>query len=53
MPIMKKEWFNPVSLLKPELQRLMGHITDGLSPVIQKAILTSKIRIISDTFPTG
>jgi len=51
MPIMEKEWFNPVSLLKPDLQRLMGHITDGLPPVIQKAILISKIRIISDDIP--
>lgn len=48
---MEKEWYNPVVLLKPGLQKLMGRITGGLSEEIQTAIIKTGIRIVYDDRP--
>jgi hypothetical protein len=48
---MEKEWFNPIVLLKPGLQKIMGHILNGLPVDIQQAIKKTNIRVIYDHRP--
>lgn len=48
---MQQQWYNPVVILKPGLQRLMGHITDRMSEDMQQVILSLGINFLYDDRP--